>query len=884
MSVADDGAAPGGAVNTGLLALLDRTVTCLLAFLVALAPMSAGVEHLAPETAFWQMVLFVTAGVWALRKLAARDATLNLPGGVIAAVAFLGAGFVALLAMQDGGDAFTSEILFGHWACELVFFLLLLDHLSTRERTGAVVAALLAVSAMVIVYGVYQRAYALEYFVAVVGDQAGLAERMVGSSTVLQEYFQDRLRNPRIYGPYGYPNALASLLVLILPVIWWLGLSAWGALRQRWRGGLFLALGMLGIAALCFSGSRGGMLAGKLTELIAFLGAGYAGTSRRKGLWREVGAAWLVLTIAGAALAGPVTFTSQGEHAGQLALAIVWCAEIFLIARFILPGHRPRLIKGTRVLGAVAFAGLLAAGVYLAAGAPAGPQRVREKIQRVQEGAASGRNTLGVRWHYWKAAARMWADHPVTGVGPDRFATWYSSYKEIGASEVKRVHNHYLQLAADGGLLLLAAFLTVAVAVVGRRDWPEPLPLEPKAADRRRPVGDRAGAALAALAALAITMSPLFDGFGIEFVYAALAREMPQWPADGLVNGGVNLLLLPVAGLLSAWLAWPLLVEDRSRPAIRRMLQAGLAGVLLHVFVDHTLSMRFLAISFWAVAAVLVVTGWPGPLAARRGWRLSERASSLGMGALVTGLFVLLAIAAIAGPPRLLWPMWLWERSMNLRAAEHIYRNASNPEEKQLAARLYQREAEAAPRHVEPHRYLSMLQKNSLQGRMPAIAAGGPLMPVEADLRRSATAHARRVAELHGGYAAAQAFLGRTLAHLYPRDRERLAEAREAFAAAHGLNPHRPAYLMWLGRIAERLGETGAAIGHYREALDLDSDPRLIDERPHLESAERAWTEARLDVLAGGESPGSTRTPPAPLQSPNRSGPPASPESPESPE
>jgi O-antigen ligase len=58
----------------------------------------------------------------------------------------------------------------------------------------------------------------------------------------------------------------------------------------------------------------------------------------------------------------------------------------------------------------------------------------------------------------WGAALRMFAAHPVTGVGPDNFRFVYGRYAGLAQFD-QRVHsnNMYLEILAGGGLLALAA-------------------------------------------------------------------------------------------------------------------------------------------------------------------------------------------------------------------------------------------------------------------------------------------------------------------------------------------------------------------------------------------------------------------------------------------
>jgi hypothetical protein len=94
--------------------------------------------------------------------------------------------------------------------------------------------------------------------------------------------------------------------------------------------------------------------------------------------------------------------------------------------------------------------------------------------QRVSDFSEStGRSEL------WSVAWQMWQDHPVGGVGLDGFIDNAAGYvRDLGplefaefiTDEPKVVHNTYLQLLAETGIVGLALFLGVVVGCV-RRAW-----------------------------------------------------------------------------------------------------------------------------------------------------------------------------------------------------------------------------------------------------------------------------------------------------------------------------------------------------------------------------------------------------------------------------
>ncbi len=61
----------------------------------------------------------------------------------------------------------------------------------------------------------------------------------------------------------------------------------------------------------------------------------------------------------------------------------------------------------------------------------------------------------------WGVAIRMWADHPITGVGPRNFTLLYRRYGDTDSVHV--AHNSYLQMLAETGLPGFTLFVSLLV-------------------------------------------------------------------------------------------------------------------------------------------------------------------------------------------------------------------------------------------------------------------------------------------------------------------------------------------------------------------------------------------------------------------------------------
>ena len=82
-----------------------------------------------------------------------------------------------------------------------------------------------------------------------------------------------------------------------------------------------------------------------------------------------------------------------------------------------------------------------------------------------------------VRWQYWQASAKMYADHFLTGVGPGNFAYFYPRYKLPAALEtVTDPHNFLLTILTQFGPLGLVGFLALIFVPLWKIIFPPFIP------------------------------------------------------------------------------------------------------------------------------------------------------------------------------------------------------------------------------------------------------------------------------------------------------------------------------------------------------------------------------------------------------------------------
>ena len=94
-------------------------------------------------------------------------------------------------------------------------------------------------------------------------------------------------------------------------------------------------------------------------------------------------------------------------------------------------------------------------------------------------GRLPGGNSMLVRWQYWRASAQMFADQPLTGVGPGNFNTLYHLYKPPSAPEtVSDPHCFVLSILTQYGFIGLIGFLLCVLAPLYRSSISIPLDLD----------------------------------------------------------------------------------------------------------------------------------------------------------------------------------------------------------------------------------------------------------------------------------------------------------------------------------------------------------------------------------------------------------------------
>jgi O-antigen ligase len=83
--------------------------------------------------------------------------------------------------------------------------------------------------------------------------------------------------------------------------------------------------------------------------------------------------------------------------------------------------------------------------------------------------------SVSVRGYYWRAGIEMLKDHPLFGVGMDRYGAYFKLYREVGYPlsygfdiTSTNAHNTFIQLFATGGIFLGASYLILNAYILRR--------------------------------------------------------------------------------------------------------------------------------------------------------------------------------------------------------------------------------------------------------------------------------------------------------------------------------------------------------------------------------------------------------------------------------
>lgn len=242
----------------------------------------------------------------------------------------------------------------------------------------------------------------------------------------------------RAAGPFELPGALASWLILVLPLLF-------AALLQHDGSGWLLALfsSSCGLGTLILTGSRGAWFAGIL-EIALFLLVWAAPPARTVLAWLGSG----TLALMGLLLVR--------HHLPALGLL----AGVLLLTGLLLIGltcqrHLPAWALLRLALSAMIAAVIVGGVLHLAPKLNPITQATERmaSLNESNDASADGRLAL------WRGALNLAFAHPFAGVGPGRFGESYPQVQTAYSYYSDSSHSFFLDLSAETGLIGAALFL-----------------------------------------------------------------------------------------------------------------------------------------------------------------------------------------------------------------------------------------------------------------------------------------------------------------------------------------------------------------------------------------------------------------------------------------
>ncbi len=461
-----------------------------LAVVLALRPWLDGFTYPADNIYFLWAILYLL-GLWGVRQI--RDPKPfrgGLPIGLLAL--YIVYGMISATTAIQLNTTYTELLL---WVGYGALLLVAINGTPSSHARGVVLLGLLAGVAGQALFAYPHLAYILPWLrESLQADPEQLARWFKGATEFTPELAR-RFNLNRAFASMVFPNALAALLLLGIPVTIALSIDGWRSLfrsvprpstpSQKGYAVLLavavplfvtvlLSVFALGILSLTYRlngppwfGSRGNL--NVLSVIVAavptvcFL---LAGRSRGAGYalrCLQAGTATLFTPI----VLGALWITYSRGAMLALLLASIGVACMLWWAR---RDSRPTATKAKAmgvlsilaVLGAIGAMGFgVALPVVADNPAPAPSGELLPEGMDISMAELANPASFAARIGYWRVALRIVADHPLLGVGLGNFGMAYGPAQDLDAGDVRNAHSVILQNLCEvgiPGLLLFMAF------------------------------------------------------------------------------------------------------------------------------------------------------------------------------------------------------------------------------------------------------------------------------------------------------------------------------------------------------------------------------------------------------------------------------------------
>jgi O-antigen ligase len=422
----------------------------------------------------------------------------------------------------------------------------------------------------------------------------------------------------------------------------------------------------------------------------------------------------------------------------------------------------------------------------------------------LEHGRLPGGNSMLVRWQYWHASAKMYANHPLTGVGPGNFAVFYPRYKPAAALEsVSTPHNFPLNILTQYGPLGLVGFLAMIVVPL----WKIIFPKHPA------PPGDVQDKSQAFNITAMTILLILWLGLILVRLLLIPAAEIGD-PA--LIIYTFTRFFIPAVVVFTISLILfkkPYTANGDTKHKVHQtsftaaVLFCGLLGVLLHNTTDFAIFEPGVYTAFWAMTACLIaITSYQKP----QRQLVLQPVPVVKITAVVTSLVVCWGFLAYAFIPVALTTKTIEKSnrdiSLGLFDSAHSLLNSAaeqdtlSPVAPSSNARLYLHHAKLVPE--EKNELLNLANKS---------------LKTAIERNPASYKNYERLAEVYLEQAEISA--GAQKADLLSKAFDAAKEAVERYPGCGRLH-------FTLAQIAEKTGNTKTAIEQYEKAVDIENQYR----------------------------------------------------------
>ncbi len=280
----------------------------------------------------------------------------------------------------------------------------------------------------------------------------------------------------RLAYPLDYWNAVAALVAIGLPAMLNVATTGKSVLLRALGAAALPAMGL----TIYFTLSRGGMGAAAIAIVVYLVFVPDRLPRLATLLVAATGGAILIAAAAQRHDLQEGFLNAAARHQGDqmLAMTLIVCAGVGLLAGRVFPGPDPRQAAALDHPGRQTTIGLTASAVLavlVVAVAFNAPHRVSDAWSEFKsEGASAGTSRLAGfggenRYQFWRSAVAEDKTKPLTGTGSGTFEYWWAQHGT--GSVVRDTHSLYLQTLGElgiVGLALLGGFV-VAIFVGGGR-------------------------------------------------------------------------------------------------------------------------------------------------------------------------------------------------------------------------------------------------------------------------------------------------------------------------------------------------------------------------------------------------------------------------------